>query len=280
MKSLKYFLQKAKKEKWAIGQFNFSTLEQLKAIVSAAEKLKSPIILGTSQGEVNFFGIEEAIVLRNLYRKKFPYIYLNLDHGKDIDLIKKAIDLGYDCVHFDGSSLDFKENLKTTRKIVKYAHKKGCLVEGEIKSIQGSSEVHKKLPNEILLEDIEKAKEFVKKTEVDSLAINIGNLHGVYAKSIRLKIDHLQKIKKAIPVFLVLHGGSGTSKKDIKEAIKNGVVKINVNTELRKAWREGLEKSLKRNKKTIKPYNILPEVISEIEKVVEEKIKLFESKKN
>ena len=280
MKSLKYFLQKAKKEKWAIGQFNFSTLEQLKAIVSAAEKLKSPIILGTSQGEINFFGMEEAIVLRNLYRKKFPYIYLNLDHGKDIDLIKKAIDLGYDCVHFDGSSLDFKENLKTTRKIVKYAHKKGCLVEGEIKSIQGSSEVHKKLPNEILLEDIEKAKEFVKKTEVDSLAINIGNLHGVYAKSIRLKIDHLQKIKKAIPVFLVLHGGSGTSKKDIKEAIKNGVVKINVNTELRKTWREGLEKSLKRNKETIKPYNILPEVISEIEKVVEEKIKLFESKKN
>jgi len=280
MKTLKYFLQKAKKEKWAIGQFNFSTLEQLKAIVSAAEKLKSPIILGTSQGEINFFGMEEAIVLKNLYRKKFPYIYLNLDHGKDIDLIKKAIDLGYDCVHFDGSSLDFKENLKTTRKIVKYAHKKRCLVEGEIKSIQGSSEVHKKLPREILLEDIEKAKEFVKKTEVDSLAINIGNLHGVYAKSIRLKIDHLQKIKKAIPVFLVLHGGSGTSKKDIKEAIKNGVVKINVNTELRKAWREGLEKSLKRNKETIKPYNILPEVISEIKKVVEGKIKLFESKKN
>ena len=117
-KSLKYFFGRAKKEKWAIGQFNFSTLEQLKAIVSAAKKLKSPVILGTSQGEANFFGLEEATLLRDLYRKKFPYIYLNLDHGKDIDLIKKAIDLGYDCVHFDGSGLDFQENLKITKKIV------------------------------------------------------------------------------------------------------------------------------------------------------------------
>ena len=274
-KSLKYFFGRAKKEKWAIGQFNFSTLEQLKAIVSAAKKLKSPVILGTSQGEANFFGLEEATLLRDLYRKKFPYIYLNLDHGKDVNLIKKAINLGYDCVHFDGSGLDFQENLKITKKIVKYAHKKGCLVEGEIKSIQGSSEIHKELPKEVLLEDIEKAKEFVKKTGIDSLAVNIGNLHGVYTKSIRLKIDHLQKIKKAIPVFLVLHGGSGTSKKDIKEAIKNGVVKINVNTELRIAWKKSLFESLK--KKDIKPYKILPPVIEAISDLVQEKIEFFRS---
>ena len=275
MKRLKYFFKKAKKEKWAIGQFNFSTLEQLKAIVSAAEKLKSPVILGTSQGEVNFFGIEEAILLRDLYRKKFPYIYLNLDHGKDVNLIKKAINLGYDCVHFDGSSLNFQENLKITKKIVKYAHKKGCLVEGEIKSIQGSSEIHKELPKEVLLEDIERAKEFVKKTEIDSLAINIGNLHGVYKKSIRLNIEHLKEIKKTIPIFLVLHGGSGTSKKDIREAIKNGVVKINVNTELRMAWKKSLIRSLQ--KKTIKPYKILPPVIETISDLVQEKIEFFRS---
>ncbi|MCD6410647.1 class II fructose-bisphosphate aldolase [bacterium] len=275
MKSLKYFFKKAKKEKWAIGQFNFSTLEQLKAIVSAAERLKSPVILGTSQGEVNFFGIEEATLLRDLYRKKFPYIYLNLDHGKDIDLIKKAIDLGYDCVHFDGSILNLQENLKITNKIVKYAHKKGCLVEGEIKSIHGGSEIHKELPKEVLFEDIEKAKEFVKKTDIDSLAINIGNLHGVYKKPIRLNIKHLKKIKEEISVFLVLHGGSGTSKKDIKEAIKNGVVKINVNTELRIAWKKSLTGSLK--KKIIKPYKILPPVIKAISDLVQEKIGIFES---
>jgi fructose-bisphosphate aldolase class II len=277
MRKLKYFFKKAQKEKWAIGQFNFSTLEQLKAIINVAKKLKAPVILGTSQGEANFFGIEEVVLLRNFYRKEFPYIYLNLDHAKDITLIKKAINLGYDCVHFDGSSFDFGKNIKLTKKIVKHAHKKGVLVEGEIKSIKGSSEIHKKLPKEIFLEDIETTKEFVKLTGVDSLAINIGNLHGVYQRKICLNIEHLQTIKKKIPAFLVLHGGSGTSKKDIKEAIKNGVVKININTEIRKAWKENLEKSLKVHKETIKPYQILPEVIMAIEKVVKEKIKLFDS---
>lgn len=278
MKKLKHFLKKAKKEQWAIGQFNFSTLEQLKAIVNVAKKIKAPVILGTSESEVKFFGIEEAVILRNLYQKIYPYIYLNLDHGKNINLIKKTINIGYDCVHFDGSDLPFKENLKLAKEITKLAHKKGVLVEGEIKSIQGSSEIHKKLPKENLLEEIDRAKEFVKLTGVDGLAINIGNLHGIYQKPIRLDIDHLKKIKAEIPIFLVLHGGSGTSKNDIKKAIKNGVVKINVNTELRKIWRQSLEKSLKKQKETIKPYNILPEVILEIEKAVKEKIILFGSK--
>lgn len=261
-----------------MGQFNFSTFEQLKAIVNVAKRLKIPVILGTSENEINFFGMREAVLLRDLYRKEFSYIYLNLDHGKDIKLIKKAIDEGYDCVHFDGSSLDFKENLKLTKKIVKYGHRKGVLVEGEILSIKGSSEVYKKKTEKIILEDIKKAKEFVKKTEVDSLAINIGNLHGTYPKPIRLNIKHLKKLRKEIPAFLVLHGGSGTSKKDIKEAIKNGVVKININTELRKAWRRGLEKSLKAHKDTVKPYNILPELILELEKITIKKIRLFKNK--
>ena len=143
MKTLKYHFQKVKRKKQAIGQFNFSTLEQLKGIIEAAREKKTPIILGTSQGEVGFFGMEEAILLRDYYRKSFPHIYLNLDHGRDIKLIKKAIDLGYDCVHHDGSELSFKENIKRTKKIVKYAHKRKVLVEGEIKSIKGGSETHK-----------------------------------------------------------------------------------------------------------------------------------------
>jgi len=275
MKTLKSHFQKARKKKKAIGQFNFSTLEQLKGIVEAARKTKMPIILGTSQGEASFFGIEEAILLRDYYRKSFPHIYLNLDHGKDIKLIKKAIDLGYDCVHHDGSELSFKENIKKTKKIVKYAHKKGVLVEGEIKSIKGVSETHKgilKFEKE-RLEDVVQAKEFVKKTKVDSLAINIGNVHGTYSKPIRLNIDLLKKINKNIPVFLVLHGGSGTKEVDIKKAIKNGIVKVNINTELRQVWKKSLLKSLKTE--TIKPYKILLPVIEAIKKKTKEKIKLF-----
>jgi len=275
MKNLKYHFQKAKRKRRAIGQFNFSTLEQLKGIISVAKKTKTPIILGTSQGEVGFFGMEEAILLRDYYRKSFPHIYLNLDHGRDIKLIKKAIDLGYDCVHHDGSELSFKENIKRTKKIVKYAHKRKVLVEGEIKSIKGGSETHKgvlKFEKE-RFENVAQAKEFVAKTKIDSLAINIGNVHGTFSKPIRLNIDLLKEINKNISVFLVLHGGSGTKEADIKKAIKNGIVKININTELRQVWKKSLLKSLK--KETVKPYKILLPVIEAIEEKTKEKIKLF-----
>ena len=275
MKTLKYHFQKVKRKKQAIGQFNFSTLEQLKGIIEAAREKKAPIILGTSQGEVGFFGMEEAILLRDYYRKSFPHIYLNLDHGRDIKLIKKAIDLGYDCVHHDGSELSFKENIKRTKKIVKYAHKRKVLVEGEIKSIKGGSETHKgvlKFEKE-RFENVAQAKEFVAKTKIDSLAINIGNVHGTFSKPIRLNIDLLKEINKNISVFLVLHGGSGTKEADIKKAIKNGIVKININTELRQVWKKSLLKSLK--KETVKPYKILLPVIEAIEEKTKEKIKLF-----
>ena len=275
MKTLKYHFQKVKRKKQAIGQFNFSTLEQLKGIIEAAREKKAPIILGTSQGEVGFFGMEEAVLLRDYYRKSFPHIYLNLDHGRDIKLIKKAIDLGYDCVHHDGSELSFKENIKRTKKIVKYAHKRKVLVEGEIKSIKGGSETHKgvlKFEKE-RFENVAQAKEFVAKTKIDSLAINIGNVHGTFSKPIRLNIDLLKEINKNISVFLVLHGGSGTKEADIKKAIKNGIVKININTELRQVWKKSLLKSLK--KETVKPYKILLPVIEAIEEKTKEKIKLF-----
>jgi len=275
MKNLKYHFQKAKKKKFAIGQFNFSTLEQMKGIVEAAHAMRTPIILGTSEGEVKFFGIEEAILLRNYYRKSFPHIYLNLDHGRDVKLIKKAIDLGYDCVHHDGSELSLKENVKRTKKIVKYAHKKGVLVEGEIKSIKGGSETHKGVLRfeKERFENVAQAKEFVEKTKIDTLAINIGNVHGTYSKPIRLNIDLLKEINKNIPMFLVLHGGSGTREADIKKAIKNGIVKININTELRQVWKKSLLKSLK--KETIKPYKILLPVVEAIKEKTKEKIKLF-----
>ncbi len=275
MKTLKYHFKKARKEKWAVGQFNFSTLEQLKGIIEAAQETKSPIILGTSQGEIGFFGMEQAILLRNHERKSFPQVYLNLDHGKNIKLIKKAIDLGYDCVHHDGSELSFQENIKITKEIVKYAHKKGTLVEGEIKSIKGGSETHKKILKleKKRFEDVSQAIKFVKETGIDSLAINIGNVHGTYSRPIELNIDLLKEINKNVPVFLVLHGGSGTKETDIKKAIKNGIVKININTELRQAWKRALIKSLK--KETVKPYKILLPVIEAVKQKTKEKIKLF-----
>ena len=257
--SIKNVLKKAQKNKYAIGQFNFSTLEQLKGIISAIGK--KPVILGMSQSEVRYIGLEEAIALVEIAKVKYNVnLFLNLDHGKDIRLIKKAIDYGFPMVHFDGSRLGLEKNIKYAKKIVQYAHKKGVLVEGELNDIKKGN-----------LTSLEDAKKFISKTGVDSLAIAIGNIHG-YHKNVKLNFDRLKELNK-LKIFLVLHGGSGISDKQIKKAVKLGIVKVNVNTELRMSWKKGLVNNLKT--KEIKPYNILPLVQKEIEKKVKEKLNLF-----
>jgi len=277
MKNLKDYLNKAQKENWAIGQFNFSTLEQFKGILAAVKKLRSPVIFGTSEGESKFLELEEVVNLVKFYRKKLGLsIFLNLDHGKSLEYTKEAIEVGYDLVHFDGSELAFEKNIKMTKKIADYAHQKGILVEGELGRI-GQSWGFKNLAKKKDLTDPNQSEEFVKKTKIDLLAVSIGNIHGVQKKMPELDFKRLKKIKQKVDIPLVLHGGSGIFKKEIKKAILLGITKINSNTDLRLAWRKSLEKELKANLKEIRPYKILPEVIKTVQKVVEEKIKLFGS---
>ena len=262
--NLKDYLKKAQKEKWAIGQFNFSTVEQLKGIFEAAKKMESPIILGTSEGELDFFGIKEAVALVEILKSEYNVpAFLNIDHGKDIRLIKKVMDYGYKAVHFDGSSFPIEKNLKNIKKIVETAHKKNIIVEGEI------DEIGKKK-----ISSLEEIKYFLKESKADSLAIGLNNVHGFY-KNIKLDFKRLKEANKQTSVFLVLHGGSGIPCGQIKKAINLGIVKINVNTELRMAWKQGLVIGLKT--KEIKPYKILPRSQKYVQKKVEEKIKLFGS---
>lgn len=277
-------LKKAQKQGWAIGQFNISNQETLKAIFQAAKKLKSPVIIGTSEGESNYVGLDEAVALVRAFEKKtgVPAI-LNLDHGKSFEYIKGAIAAGYDSVHFDGSKLPLKKNIEIAKKIVEYAHKKNTLVEGEVGIIRGVSESLKNVP-EMKKKDLtkpEEALEFIKKTGVDSLAINIGTFHGVKAlgQSPHIDLQRLKEIKEKLGnrVFLVLHGGSGTPDSDIKKAIKLGIVKININTDLRIAFTNNLKKVFQKKLKETTPYKYMPEVVEAIQKVVEEKIKLFNS---
>lgn len=275
---LKDYLKKAQKEKWAIGQFNFSTFEQLRGIIAAAQKTKSPVILGTSQGELNYLGLKEVLALVEISKlRSLTSLFLNLDHGKDLNWIKRAIDFGYSAVHFDGSELPFKKNMKCAKRIVEYAHKKGVLVEGELGYLRGGSNFHKKIAR-IEKEDLtlpEKAYKFVRETKVDSLAIAIGNIHGIYAGMPKLDFERLKEINNKTNAFLVLHGGSGIPKAEIKKAIKFGIVKVNINTELRLIWKKTLEKSFKVQE--IRPYKILPKVQKAIQKKVEEKMNLFNS---
>ncbi len=299
VKNIKYYLEKARKEQWAIGQFNFSDFTQMKAIVSKASELKSPVILGTSEGESKFFGLEEAVALRNVLRKKtrsagsgqagLP-IFLNLDHGHSFEYLKQAIDAGYDMVHFDGSKLPLEENIKITKEVVKYAKWRGVMVEGEVGRIGTDASKLYSEKFEIKEEDLTnplQAQEYVDKTRVDLLAVSIGNFHGIEISGIdpNLRLDILAKINEALRqaqgntknIFLVLHGGSGTPEDDIKEAIKIGIVKININTELRLAFSGNLRRFLDANPEEVTPYKFLIDAENSVEKVVERKIGLFGS---
>jgi len=275
--------QKAKKGKYAIGAFNISNLEQLKAIISAAKNLKSPVIVSTSQGESKFIGKKKIKALIDVYGQEtgLPTI-LHLDHGKSFEVIQKAIEAGYDSVHFDGSELDFEENIEQTKKIVELAESNGIKnIEGELGYLRGRSSLQEKV--EIKSEDLtdpRKALEFVEKTGINMLAIAIGNIHGVFksGQNPSLFLDRLAEINELISdkAGLVLHGGSGTPEKDIRKSLEFGIVKVNVNTELRIAYTETLKKVLQESQE-VAPYKIMPPVIKAVQKVVEEKIRLFGS---
>ena len=283
-KDLKYYFEKAKKDGFAIPQFNFSDFSQVKGIVAKAAELKSPIILGTSEGESRFVGLEEAVAMRDVLRKKTGVpIFLNLDHGKSFEYLKQAGDAGYDMIHFDGSKLPLDENIKIAKEVVKYAKKKGILVEGEVGKIgtDGSRLYSEKF--EIKEEDLTKPDEafkFLQETKVNLLAISMGNFHGIEVSGIdpNLRLDVLKAVKEKNPgALFVLHGGSGTPEEDIKEAIKMGIVKININTELRLAFSGNLRRFLDANKEEIVPYKFLVDAIAAVEGVVGKKIKLFDS---
>jgi fructose-bisphosphate aldolase class II len=282
-------LKNAQSGKYAIGSFNFSTAEILKAIVLTGQELKSPLIVSTSEGEADFVGMREVVALVRAWRvgAKIP-IFLNLDHGKSLKSVKKALAAGYDMVHFDGSELNYEKNIAETKKVVGFVRDfektfdRKIIVEGELGYLRGSSSVHKERL-EIKESDLtspEQAKEFIEKTGVDSLAIVIGNAHGVFiGGGEKLYLDRLAQIKEVAEerAFLVLHGGSGISDEDIKRAIAAGIAKINVNTELRVAYHNALEKEMKERPDETTPYKILEPSLEAVKKVAEEKIKLFGS---
>lgn len=283
MKNLKYYIQKAHRKKWAIGQFNFSAFEQVKGIVEAARATRAPVILGTSEGESKFFGLGEAVALRNVLRKKTGLpIFLNLDHGKSFEYLKEAMAAGYDMVHFDGSKLPLEENIKISKQVVAYARWRGVVVEGEVgRFSKDSSTVYQEKfeINEDDLTKVSEAQEYVKKTGVDVLAVSVGTFHGVDIAGIspHIKLDRLQEIKNAIALPLVLHGGSGTPEDDIKKAIQLGICKININTDIRLAFSDALRKYLAAHPTEITPYKYFPEAITAVQAVAEERIKLFNS---
>lgn len=280
------WLKKAQAEGFAIGAFNAGSLETLKAIVGAAKKLSSPVIVEASHGEVDFFGLHELVAaVRALEKDTGVPIILNLDHARTYLACHAATEAGFDYIHFDGSGLPYGKNVEIARMVVGEAHAKGLLVEGEMDAIGGSSADWRRQEVKMnqqpsLYTDSQKAAEFCQATGVDTFAAFIGNVHGLYGGEKKIDLPLLARVQASLPgKFLSLHGGSGIPAGDIKVAIKRGIVKINVNSELRVAFRDTLKRTLaaEEHADEVAIYKIMPAAIKAVQKIVEDKILLFGS---
>ncbi len=280
MKNLKQIIQESVVNKVAVGHFNISNIEDLWGIFNAAKKINLPVIIGLSEGERKFVGTQQAVALVRSLREEFDFpIFINADHCRSFESLKEAVDAGFDAVIFDGANLPPEENIATTKKCVEYAKEKNpnIIIEGELGYIGQSSEILEKIPEGIEMTSVDDAKKFVEETGVDLFSPAVGNIHGMLKglKNPELNIERIREIKKVVKIPLVLHGGSGISDEDFVNAIESGMSIVHINTEIRKAYREALEKSLADNKQEITPYKIMKPVVENITEVVERRIKLF-----
>jgi fructose-bisphosphate aldolase class II len=271
----------------ALGHFNISTLVLLEAVATAARELGAPVVIGVSEGERDFLGIRQTVALVAALREEqgFP-IFLNADHTYSIARAEEAARAGFDMIVFDGSKLAFEENARQTRRAVEAvkAINPGIVVEAELGYIGSGSQIHDSEPETgeaITLTTPEEARQFVAATGVDVLAPAVGNRHGLLRRMLEgtvrkhLDIDRISSIRQAAGIPLTLHGGSGTDDDDFRRAIQAGIAVIHINTELRLAWRRGLEAALAQAPDEVVPYKLLPSVKESVEKVVRARLQLF-----
>ena len=275
------WLNRAKEEHFAIGAFNAANIETIKAIVAAAKNTNAPVIIEASQGEVSYIGGKNFVaIVRNAAEETGLPIFTNLDHSPTLDAARQGLAWGFDLVHFNGSTLGYDENLNQTKTIVAEAHAKNVLIEAELDTIPGGSSFHTVSAEEELkqtkLTDPDQAAAFSEKTNTDILAASFGSVHGFYQTQKHIDLTRLREIRTKTNCFLSLHGGSGMPNEQVKEAIKIGIVKINVNSELRLAFKKTLKEALADNQE-LAVYKIMPPVIDAVRQVVEEKIKIFGS---
>ena len=289
MKTLRETIKDAEDKKVAVGHFNISNLEGIWAVFNSARKLDVPVIIGVSEGERDFVGVKQVKAIVDSIKKEFDYpIYLNADHTYSFERVKEVVEAEYNSVIFDGAKLSYDENIEITKKCVdfvkEYNSKNGTdiLVEAEYGYIGQSSKILDGVPDGVKIDadsltDPEKAKEFVSMTGIDLFAPAVGNIHGMFRGGIdpSLDIGRIEKIKESVGVPLVLHGGSGNTKEDFEKAIEAGISVVHINTELRLAFKKGLEEGLSENKDEVAPYKFLKKSKEEMEKLVEEKLKLF-----
>lgn len=279
----RHYFEHAKREGFAIGAFNVGDLATLKAVILAAEAAQSPVIIEASHGEVGFIGQRQIAALVATYRAETGLpIILNLDHAPTSKDCLQALQQGFDYLHIDASEQDYETNVAESRRVVEAAHPRGRMVEVELDHITGSSELHKEsIKTEVAkgnLTDPDRAARFMEETGADTLAAFVGNVHGIYPDPPRLDFPRLQAIRKSTGgSYLSLHGGSGIPDEQVREAVKIGIDKINVNSELRLLYRRTLEELLASDPDEIALYKLYPLLVERLRDLVIHKIKVFGS---
>jgi fructose-bisphosphate aldolase, class II len=276
--SMNEFLPKAKERKFAVGQFNMNNLEFAQATMEAAMEEKSPFIFGVSEGALKYMGIEFTVAMAEAAAKKSGLpIALHLDHGSSFEVAMKCIRAGFSSVMFDGSHYSFEENVRLTKEVVKAAHAMGVSVEGELGTIGGVEDDLSVDEEDATLAKPEEAIRYYEETGVDCLAIAVGTAHGMYAGEPNIRFDIIEQVAKAIPVPVVLHGGSGVPDEMIRRAIQAGVGKINVNTENQVACTDAIREVLSKDSKVFDPRKYLGPGKKAMVEVIRSKIQLFGS---
>jgi fructose-bisphosphate aldolase class II len=289
MHVLRDILEQSQKNGVAIGHFNIADMVLLKAVFASAQELQVPVLVGASEGEREFMGVRQLAALVQSLREEFDFpIFLNADHTHSLVKAVDAAKAGFDAIVFDASALPFEQNVRQTKEAVETLKSinPAILVEGEIGDIGTGSEIHEEAP------DLEKglttpveAKQYVESTGIDILAPAVGNMHGMLKSMVqgetrkRLDIARIAQIKSAARVLLTLHGGSGTDDEDLRKAIAAGINIVHINTELRVAWRHGLEDALVKRPDEVVPYKILPFAVESVKQVARSRLRLFNGAK-
>ena len=285
MHGLRDALEQSQRDGVAIGHFNVGDWVLLKAVLTCGRELKVPVVVGVSEGEREFIGLRQiAALVRSFREESDSPIFLNADHTHSLARAVEAARSGFDAIVFDLSALPFEQNVRQTKEAVETLKtiNSAILVEGEIGDIGTGSEIHEEAPDLSRgLTSPAEAKEFVEFTGVDILAPAVGNMHGMLKSMVqgqtrkRLDIQRIAEIKNAAQVPLTLHGGSGTDDEDLRKAMAAGINIIHINTELRVAWRRGLEEALAKKPDEVVPYKILPFAVEAVKKVARSRLKLF-----
>lgn len=274
----KEILEKAKQGNYAVPHFNINNLEWTRYILEEMQELNSGVILGVSEGAIKYMG--GVNVVTNLVKSLIKDlniqidVVLHLDHGSSFEICQKCIDAGFTSVMIDASHYPLLKNIEITKKVVEYAHDKNVTVEAEIGQIGGTEDGMEGKNYNAKLEDVIA---LVNSTHIDSVAPALGSVHGLYKGKPNLDFITMKKISENVSIPLVLHGGTGIPDNLIQEAIKNGINKININTELQIAWANEVRKFLKENETVYDPRKVISSGEKAVKNVIKEKTKLFKN---